>query len=216
MIFKRKKKITGIFDDLPVAPEQVEIKNREVKKTGRRAMLIPDTPYNDDPGADLLLANTGKQKEVWLEILFASQVREARQAALAEYLQNNYRVQKWWANSIALMYLKWRAEAKSLSSDDRLLRLTANIPTTVGLCYNLISAESIYGSSFKRFLKLVQDEKLVVSFDDETRASITIQTEVEGCSLIIEHEFIKDAGARKSWTKFWQELTQKLISQVQR
>jgi len=212
-MFKRKKKEPGIFEDLPVAP-QVEPKNREVKKTGRRAMLIPDAPYDANPSADRLLANTGKQKESWLEIIYASEVRELKQAAIATYLQNNYRVQKWWANSIALMYLNWRSSAKT-AAESELLRLIYTIPTSTSLSYTLLNSENIYGDGFKRILKSVQDEKLVLTFNDETRATLTLESK-EGCVVIVEHEFIKDLANRKARTKYWNELFSKLIQQVSR
>ncbi|NBW74135.1 MAG: hypothetical protein EBR26_07045, partial [Microbacteriaceae bacterium] len=74
-MFRRKKKIEGIFEDLPEAPKDIKPRQDQARRSGRRAMLIPDEPYNDDPGADKLLANTGKQKEVWLELIFNSEVR---------------------------------------------------------------------------------------------------------------------------------------------
>jgi len=212
-MFKRKKKEPGIFEDLPVAPS-VEPKNREVKKTGRRAMLIPDAPYDANPSADRLLANTGKQKESWLEIIYASEVREFKQTAIATYLQNNYRVQKWWANSIALMYLNWRSSAKT-AAESELLRLIYTIPTSTSLSYTLLNSEKLYGEGFKRILKSVQDEKLVLTFNDETRATLTLESK-EGCVVIVEHEFIKDLANRKARTKYWNELFSKLIQQVSR
>jgi len=212
-MFKRKKKEPGIFEDLPVAP-QVEPKSREVKKTGRRAMLIPNAPYDANPSADRLLANTGKQKESWLEIIYASEVRELKQTAIATYLQNNYRVQKWWANSIALMYLNWRSSAKT-AAESELLRLIYTIPTSTSLSYTLLNSENIYGEGFKRILKSVQDEKLVLTFNDGTRATLTLESK-EGCVVIVEHEFIKDLANRKARTKYWNELFSKLIQQVSR
>ena len=216
MIFKRKPKQADIFSDLPKVTEVREAVKADTRKRGRRAMLIPDAPYNDDPAADLLLANTGKQKEQWLSIIFESEVREAKQLAIAAFLQNNYRVQKWWANSIALMYLKWRVQAKNTSSEDNLLRLTVEVPTTVGLCYNLFNSTSLYGESFRRFLKLVQDEKLVISFSDNTRATISFVLSEYGCSVIVEHEFLDTAAARKEKSKYWQQIFQELVSQVSR
>ena len=216
MIFKRKKKELGIFDDLPKAPENVPDAVAKKSKAGRRAMLIPDAPFTDDPRADLLLANTYKQREEWLEILFQSEVREAKQQAIASFLQTNYRVQKWWANSIALMFLKWRAQAKDSVGDEKLLRLLFEVPTTIGLTYNLLNSSSIYGEDFNRFLKLVQDKKLILSFKDETRATILLTTSDSGCEVIVEHEFIGNPVMFKERTKYWQQLFAKLIDQVSR
>ena len=215
-MFGRKKKIRDIFDDLPKAPEGVTPAVSEPRRSGKRAMLIPDTPYTDDPAADLLLANTGKQREDWLEILFASAVREGRQSELVNFLQSNYRVQKWWANSIALMYLKWRSQPKSVAAEEKLLRLTASIPTGVGLSYNLFSAGSIYGDNFNRFLKLQPDEKIVLTFNDQTRVSIIFEPVGANTSLIIEHEFLNDATKIREAKKYWQQLINKLVEQVSR
>jgi len=215
MIFKRKKQI-DIFGDLPKAPEAVEPKSREIKKSGRRAMLVPDAPFTDDPAADQLLANTTKQKEEWLEIIFNSEVREAKQLAIASFLQNNYRVQKWWANSIALMYLKWRASSKTSGTSEKTLRLVFEIPTTVGLTYNLLNATAIYGEDLKRTHKSVTDERIVLSFTDETRATLLFQKSETGCSVIIEHEFIANPTVKKNRTKYWNELIASLIEQVSR
>ena len=213
-MFKRKKSEPGIFDDLPVV-EAAEPVQQEAKKSGRRAMLIPDAPYDANPPADLLLANTAKQREVWLEIIYASEVREAKQGAIATFLTNNYRVQKWWANSIALMYLDWRSKAKGASESD-LLRLIYEIPTSLALTYTLLNAESIYGEGYRRFLKSLQDEKLVLTFEDDTRATLLLDNKDGLCEVIVEHEFIKDLASRKARTKYWNELFTKLAEQVKR
>ena len=215
-MFWRKKKIEGIFEDLPEAPKDVKPRQDQVRRSGRRAMLIPDEPYNDDPGADKLLANTGKQKEVWLELIFNSEVREERQSQIAKFLEDNYRVQKWWANSIALMYLKWRTQSKSSAADEGVLRLTEIIPTTPPLVYSLFTASSLYGEKFNRFLKLQQDEKIVIGFTDQTRATLFFTASGSECQLIIEHEFLKTADSRREAKKLWQELIKKMIDQVAR
>ncbi|MFM8927128.1 MAG: hypothetical protein ACKOFA_02880 [Rhodoluna sp.] len=216
MIFRRKKKLSGIFDELPVSNGEEQKVSEESKRSGRRAMLIPDEPFNDDPGADLLLANTGKQKELWLEIIFDSEVRELRQSQIATFLEDNYRVQKWWANSIALMYLKWRAQSKSSAADEGVLRMTAIIPTTPALTYNVFFGASHYGENFNRFLKLQQDEKIVLGFKDQTRATLFFAIADSDCQLIIEHEFLKTTEARREAKRFWQELINKMIEQVSR
>jgi hypothetical protein len=210
MIFKRKKQ-SGIFDDLPVAPENVPIKRTVSRKAGRRAMLIPDAPYTANPRADLMQTNTGKQKEDWLKILFESEVSEAKASQIAAYLINNYRVQKWWANSIALMYLKWRTETKGSAAESKVLRITKEVASPVGLVYNKLNSASRYGDKFERFLKLVNNEKLILKFNDETRASIYLQVKADVSVVIIEHEFIQDASAKKIWTKFWNEQLSSLI-----
>lgn len=215
-MFGRKKRITDIFQDLPQAPETIESKPRETRKSGKRAMLIPDGPYTDTPAADLLLANTGKQREIWLDIIFASQVRESKQAQIAKFLQDDYRVQKWWANSIALMYLKWRAQSKSSAAEERLLRITSVIPTTPALAYNLFTASSIYGEGYNRFLKLVQDEKIIIGFTNQTRATLIFESASGNCNLLVEHEFLDDNAKRREATKYWQNLIQQLIDQVTR
>lgn len=215
-MFGRKKKITDIFADLPVAPAVPESQPKQDRKPGKRAMLIPDAPYTDNPAADLLLANTGKQREDWIEIIFASDHREAKQPQIARFLQDDYRVQKWWANSIALMYLKWRAQSKSSAADERLLRITAEIPTGAPLAYNVFAAASIYGEGFNRFLKLQQDEKIVIGFGNQTRATLIFEAAAGNCKLLIEHEFLDDASKRREATKFWQQLIQQIIEQVKR
>ena len=215
-MFGRKKKIADIFQDLPSAPEAVEVTSPQSRKSGKRAMLIPDGPYTDNPAADLLLANTGKQREKWLEIIFESDHREAKQNQIALFLQNDYRVQKWWANSIALMYLKWRAQSKSTAAEEPLLRITAEIPTTRPLCYNIFTASSIYGESFSRFLKLQQDEKIIISFNNQTRANLIFETIGTNCKILIEHEFLNEPAKKREATKVWQQLIQQITKQVER
>ncbi|NBQ98449.1 MAG: hypothetical protein EBU12_09605, partial [Microbacteriaceae bacterium] len=103
MLFRKKKqKESGIFDDLPVVSVQPSAQRVEQKKRGRRAMLVPATAANPGVSADQLLANTGKTREQWLELIFESTVREAKQREISLWLQENYRVQKWWANSLSL------------------------------------------------------------------------------------------------------------------
>ncbi|NBX94890.1 MAG: hypothetical protein EBQ79_05045, partial [Actinobacteria bacterium] len=163
MLFRKKKQQeSGIFDDLPVIPGHPSTQRVEHKKSGRRAMLVPTTAANPDVRADQLLANTGKTREQWLELIFESTVREAKQREISLWLQENYRVQKWWANSLSLSYLQWREAPKTNSAQESVLRLSLVIPTTVSLTFNIFISESLYGDGFKRFLKQAKSEKLTI------------------------------------------------------
>jgi hypothetical protein len=212
-MFKKKVKDTGIFDDLPVAPNQPSIKREELKKSGRRAMVIPETPATADVRSDQLLTNTGKQREQWLEIIFQSAHREEKQRLIASWLQDSHRVQKWWANSIALMYLDWR-EAPKTSSSNSVIRISRTIDAPSFRVFNILNSEKLYGSDFKRFLKQVDSERLVLSFEDDSRASITFQQQGASCEILIEHEFIGGQSPVKSRTVFWKKLIDQVSSQV--
>jgi len=216
MLFRKKRKDSGIFDDLPVFTGHPSTQRVELKKRGRRAMQIPTTAANPDVSADQLLANTGKRREEWLELIFNSECRESKQREISLWLQNSYRVQKWWANSIALSYLQWRETPKSNSAKESILRLALPIPTTVPLTFRIFTTESLYGENFKRFLKQVQNEKLTLSFSDETRASISFRPHETGCEILIEHEFIENPVMLKARTKYWNDLVVKVIQQVSR
>lgn len=213
-MFKKKVKDTGIFDDLPVAPNQPSIKREEPKKSGRRAMLIPETPATADVRSDQLLTNTGRQKEEWLEIIYQSAHREEKQRAIAGWLHDSYRVQKWWANSIALMYLNWREAPKTTATSDSVIRISKIIDAPSFRVFNVLNSEKLYGSDFRRFLKQVDSERLVLSFEDDSRASITFQQQGTGCEMLIEHEFIAGQASVKSRTVFWKKLLDQVSSQV--
>jgi hypothetical protein len=216
MFFRKKKQEPGIFDDLPVIQGHPSTQREDPKKRGRRAMLIPAVAANPNVRSDQLLANTGKLREEWLELIFASESREAKQKEISLWLQNNYRVQKWWANSIALSYLQWREAPKTNSVQDSVLRLALVIPTTVSLAFSIFKAESLYGETFKRFLKQVQSEKLSISFIDGTRATLSFRPHESGSEVLIEHEFIENPVLEKARTKFWNELSAKVTAQVSR
>lgn len=216
MFFKKKKPETGIFDDLPVIEPHPSANRVSEKKHGRRAMQIPTVPANADVNADQLLANTGKLRESWLELIFESDIREAKQSEISLWLQSNYRVQKWWANSIALSYLQWREAPKTNSAQEKVLRLTLRVPTTVSLCFSIFKSEALYGESFKRFLKQAQGERLSMSFTDETRATIEFRTQDQATELLIEHEFIENPVMLKLRTKYWNDLIGKVTEQVAR
>jgi hypothetical protein len=216
MLFRKKKKDSGIFDDLPVFAGHPSTQRVEQKKRGRRAMQIPTTAANPDVSADQLLANTGKRREEWLELIFTSDNRESKQQEISLWLQNSFRVQKWWANSIALSYLQWRETPKTNSAKESILRLALPIPTTVPLTFRIFQTESLYGATFKRFLKQVQNEKLTLSFSDETRASLSFRSHEAGCEILIEHEFIENPVMLKARTKYWNDLVVKVIQQVSR
>ncbi len=217
MLFRRKKKeATGIFDDLPVFEGHPSTRRIEQKKRGRRAMHVPTVAANPDVRADQLFANTGKRREQWLELIFESTVREAKQREISLWLQQNYRVQKWWANSIALNYLQWREAPKTNSAQESVLRLALLIPTTPALSFNIFKSESLYGDGFKRFLKQVQSERLTIAFKDETRATLIFRSHDEGCEILIEHEFIENPVMLKARTKYWNELHAKVKVQVGR
>ena len=215
-MFKKKVKDTGIFDDLPVFQGHPSTQREEHKKSGRRAMLIPDKSATANLSSDELVTNTGKKREDWLEIVFQSAHREAKQKEIASFLQNSYRVQKWWANSIALMYLKWREAPKTIASSDSVLRVSRTIEATNFRVFSILNSEKIYGLDFKRFLKQVDSERLVLSFEDETRATITLQTHGTSSDVLVEHEFIVGKENVKTRTVFWSELLEQVASQVSR
>ena len=216
MLFRKKVKNTGIFDDLPVYQAHPSTQREEVKKSGRRAMLIPDEPPRADLSSDQLATNTGKQKEQWLEIIFQSDLREGKYKAISAWLLSSYRVQKWWADSIALMYLKWREAPKTNAVGDSVLRISLNIEAASSRVYSILNSENLFGPDFKRFLKQVDSERLVLSFDDDTRATITIRSLNSGSDVLVEHEFISNKGDVKNRTVFWNQLLQQVTSQVSR
>jgi len=215
-MFKKKTKSTGIFDDLPVFQAHPSIQHEEQKKTGRRAMLIPDTAPTADLSADELFTNTGKQKEVWLQIIFESTHREEKQKAVASFLQESYRVQKWWANSIALMYLNWREAPKTVVGTGTVLRLSKLIEAPSFRVFSILNSEKVFAGKLKRFLKQVDSERLVLSFNDQTRASIIFRAHEGDCEVLIEHEFITNQEDVNTWNVFWQELLLQVASQVTR
>ena len=215
-MFKKKAKEPGIFDDLPVFQAHPSTQREEIKKSGRRAMLIPDKPATADLSSDQLVVNTGRQKEQWLEVIYESAHREAKAKEIAAWLQSSYRVQKWWANSIALMYLKWREAPKNSASTDSVLRVSLSIEAPNFRVFSILNSETIYGGDFKRFLKQVDSQRLVLSFEDETRATITLQAVDGNCDVLVEHEFIADKPSVKNRTVFWDALLNQVASQVSR
>ena len=215
-MFKKKVKDTGIFDDLPVFQAHPSTQKKETKKSGRRAMLIPDKSPTADLSSDQLVTNTGRQKEEWLETIFQSAHREAKAKEIAAWLQSNYRVQKWWANSIALMYLKWREAPKTNAVSGSVLRISKVIEASSFRVFSILNSEILYGDDFKRFLKQVDSERLVLSFADETRATINLQQRGSSCDVIVEHEFIAGKESVKNRTVFWAELLDQVASQVTR
>ncbi|MCX6497002.1 MAG: hypothetical protein NTW23_06745 [Rhodoluna sp.] len=215
-MFKKKVKDSGIFDDLPVFQAHPSTQREEQKKSGRRAMLIPDKAATSNLSSGELVTNTGKQREQWLEIVYQSAHREAKQKEIASFLQDSYRVQKWWANSIALMYLKWREAPKSIAGTDKVLRASKTIEATSSRVFSILNSEKIYGPDFKRILKQVDSERLVISFADETRATITLQSHGVSSDVLVEHEFIVGKENVKQRTVFWSELLEQVASQVSR
>ena len=215
-MFKKKAKDSGIFDDLPVFEGHPSTRREPAKKTGRRAMLIPDKAATADVSSDQLATNTGKQKEEWLEIIFQSEHRESKQRAIATWLQETHRVQKWWATSIALMYLKWREEPKTNAVSDTVVRISKVIEASRARVFSILNSEKLYGEEFKRFLKITDSERLVLTFEDGTRAIIVFQDTGSDCEVLVEHEFIAGKATVKNRTVFWNELLTRVASQVGR
>jgi hypothetical protein len=79
-----------------------------------------------------------------------------------------------------------------------------------------MNSESFYGSDFNRFLKIADSERLVLTFQDGTRATIVFQTVESNCEVLIEHEFIAGKETVKTRTVFWNELLAQVVSQVTR
>lgn len=215
-MFKRKVKSSGIFDDLPVFQAHPSTQKEEVKKSGRRAMLIPDKSPTANLSSDELVTNTGRQKEEWLQVIFESAHREDKPKIIASFLQERYRVQKWWANSIALMYLKWREAPKTISSGDSVLRVSKVFEASSSRIFSIINSETLFAEKFNRFLKQVDSERLGVSFTDATRASLIFRSTGISCEVLVEHEFITNKADVKTWSVFWEQLLLQVSSQVSR
>jgi hypothetical protein len=215
-MFKKKAKESGIFDDLPVFEGHPSTRREPVKKSGRRAMLIPDKAATADLSSDQLATNTGKQKEQWLEIIFQSEHRESKQRAIAAWLQETHKVQKWWAASIALMYLKWREEPKTNAVSDTVVRISKVVEASRVRVFSIWNSEKLYGAEFNRFLKITDSERLVLTFEDGTRATIFFQDAGSNCEVLVEHEFIAGKATVKTRTVFWNQLLSQVASQVSR
>jgi len=151
-----------------------------------------------------------------LELIFQSEHRESKQRAIASWLQQTHRVQKWWATSIALMYLKWREQPKTNAASDSVVRVSKSIEASTFRVFSIMNSEKLYGDEFNRFLKITDAERLVLSFQDGTRATIVFQTVESNCEVLIEHEFIAGKETVKTRTVFWNELLSQVASQVTR
>ena len=82
--------------------------------------------------------------------------------------------------------------------------------------FSILNSEKLYGDDFKRVLKQVDSERLVISFEDETRATITIQVDGTSCEVLVEHEFIEGKATVKNRTVFWNSLLNQVAIQVSR
>jgi hypothetical protein len=79
-----------------------------------------------------------------------------------------------------------------------------------------LNSEKLYGTEFKRFLKITDSERLVLTFEDGTRATIVFQDSGSNCEVLVEHEFIAGKATVKNRTVFWNELLTRVASQVGR
>jgi len=79
-----------------------------------------------------------------------------------------------------------------------------------------MNSERLYGDEFNRFLKITDAERLVLTFQDGTRATIVFQTVESNCEVLVEHEFIAGKETVKTRTVFWNELLSQVASQVTR
>jgi hypothetical protein len=96
------------------------------------------------------------------------------------------------------------------------LRVSQSIEASNFRVFSILNSETIYGNDFKRFLKQVDSQRLVLSFEDETRATITLQAVDGNCDVLVEHEFIVDKPSVKNRTVFWNSLLNQVASQVSR
>jgi len=115
-----------------------------------------------------------------------------------------------------LMYLEWREAPKTNTGSDSVLRLSKVLETSPVLAYNILISNSVYGESFARFLKQVQSERIVLTFQDETRATLILKPVDGVCEVLIEHEFIGNPVMLKARTKYWKDLVDQIAEQVKR
>ena len=222
-MFGRKKKSGDIFADMPVferVNQEHPSASKRAAKHGRRAMLVPDIKPNANVGADQIYANTAKQREEWFQLIFDSPVREEKVTAITKWLVDEHRMHRWWANSIALSFMAWRDSAKtSAVSDKKVLRATYELPIENARAFKIFTQEALYGKDeIRRFLKQSANDKLVIAFDDGTRATLVFEPSPEKLAhtdLNIEHEFIVSPAAYRARDKYWGELLFEVIERVQ-
>jgi len=222
-VFGRKKKSGDIFADMPVferVNQEHPSASKRAAKHGRRAMLVPDIKPNANVGADQIYANTAKQREEWFQLIFDSPVREEKVTAITKWLVDEHRMHRWWANSIALSFMAWRDSAKtSAVSDKKVLRATYELPIENARAFKIFTQEALYGKDeIRRFLKQSANDKLVIAFDDGTRATLVFEPSPEKLAhtdLNIEHEFIVSPAAYRARDKYWGELLFEVIERVQ-
>ena len=222
-MFGRKKKSSDIFVDMPVferVNQEHPSASKRAAKHGRRAMLVPDVKPHANVGADQIFANTARQREEWFQLIFDSPVREEKVMAITKWLVDEHRLHRWWANSIALSFMAWRDSAKTTAtSDKKVLRATYELPIENARAFTIFSQSALYGQDeIRRFLKQSANDKLVIAFDDATRATLIFEPSSENASftdLNIEHEFIVSPAAYRARDKYWGELVFEVIERVQ-
>jgi hypothetical protein len=114
------------------------------------------------------------------------------------------------------MYLKWREEPKTNAVSDSVVRVSKLIEASTSRAFSIMNSEKLYGAEFKRFLKITDSERLVLTFEDGTRATIVFQAVDSNCEVLVEHEFIAGKATVKNRTVFWNEILSQVASQVSR
>jgi hypothetical protein len=96
------------------------------------------------------------------------------------------------------------------------VRISKIIEASTFRVFSIMNSEKFYGTEFNRFLKITDSERLVLSFKDDTRATIVFQAVESKCEVLVEHEFIAGNATVKNRTVFWNELLSQIASQVSR
>lgn len=160
--------------------------------------------------AHLVVKATGFQREDWFRLLDARKAQSLSVEAIVEWLKANTKLDAWWSESIALAYVEARGigglgqTASGYFSTSVSRDFAIELPRLFTVLTELQSWPS---QPAARLLARRDNERIQVSFEDASRATVTfIEQAANRVTVVVSHELIESEHDAVQIEKFWNRL----------
>ncbi len=178
------------------------------------------TQFGADPHveAHLVVKATGFKREDWFRLLDARKAQSLSTPEIIEWLQTNTKLDAWWSESIAVAYVEARGIGGlgQTPSGHYSTSISRNFAIELPRLFTVLTDLQAWPAQpAARLLARRDNERIQVSFEDASRATITfIEQSASEVTVVVSHELIESEHDARQIEKFWNRLLESFAQRL--
>jgi hypothetical protein len=168
--------------------------------------------------AHLVVRATGFQREDWYRLLDARHAQAWSFEEIALWLDENTKLDDWWARNIAASYIESRGigDVRELPNGLFATSVSRDFKIELSRLFTvLVDLESWPAQPAPRMLLRKENERFQVVFEDSSRAMITfVEHEPNYITVVVAHELLESARDAALVEGYWSRLLEAVAQRL--